>query len=194
MRAPSEAELSPGTGFAAQSFIAGPVCVLGVDAHAKPAPLEKRCFASMPVFRLGQTWDAFRDLEREVDRLFRGVNLTFQGIRFGRQFPAINVYELDDEFLLTAELPGTRSEDLEITIAGGVLRIKGRRGEQEGASEDRYRRQERFRGEWERSLTIPERVREEDLSADFTHGILRIHLPKAAAVKPRQIRVAEGSE
>ncbi len=150
--------------------------------------------ASMAVFRLGQTWDAFRDLEREVDRIFRGVNLTFQGIRLGREFPAVNVYELDGEFLLTAELPGTRSEDLEILIAGGVLTIKGKRGEQDGIPDDRYRRQERFRGEWQRSLNIPERVREEDLSAEFAHGILKIHLPKAEAIKPRQIRVAEGSE
>ena len=148
----------------------------------------------MPVFRLGQTWDAFRDLEREVDRIFRGVNLTFQGIRLGREFPAVNVYELEDEFLLTAELPGTRSEDIEITIAGGVLTIKGRRGEQDGIPDDRYRRQERFRGAWQRSLTIPERVREEELSAEFANGILKIHLPKAAALKPRQIRVAEGNE
>ncbi|MGE3317402.1 MAG: Hsp20/alpha crystallin family protein [Planctomycetaceae bacterium] len=149
----------------------------------------------MPVFRLGQqTWDAFRDLEREVDRIFRGVNLTFQGIRLGREFPAVNVYELADEFLLTAELPGTRAEDLEITIAGGVLTIKGKRGDNDGIPEDRYRRQERFRGAWQRSLSIPERVREEDLSADFSHGILKVHLPKAAAIKPRQIHIAEGSE
>jgi HSP20 family protein len=148
----------------------------------------------MAVFRLGQTWDAFRDLEREVDRIFHGVNLTFQGIRLGREFPAVNVYELDGEFLLTAELPGTRSQDLEITIAGGELTIKGKRGEQDGIPDDRYRRQERFRGEWQRSLNIPERVREEDLSAEFAHGILKIHLPKAEAIKPRQIRVAEGSE
>lgn len=147
----------------------------------------------MPVFRLGQTWDAFRDLEREVDRLFQGVNLTFQGIRFGRQFPAINVYELEGEFLLTAELPGTRPEDLELTIAGGVLTIKGKRGEQD-VPEDRFRRQERFRGSWQRSVTVPERVREEEITSDFNHGVLRIHLPKAAVIKPRQIRVAEGNE
>jgi HSP20 family protein len=150
--------------------------------------------SSMPVFRLGQTWDAFRDLEREVDRLFHGVNLTFQGIRFGRQFPAINVYELENEFLLTAELPGTRPEDLELTIAGGMLTIKGRRGEQDGVPEDRFRRQERFRGAWQRSVNVPERVREEEITSDFNQGVLKIHLPKAAELKPRQIRIAEGNE
>ncbi len=86
----------------------------------------------MPVFRFGQTWDAFRDLEREVDRLLSGVNLTLGGVRLGRQFPAMNLYELPEEFLITAELPGTRAEDLELTIADGVLTMKGRRDAPEG--------------------------------------------------------------
>ena len=66
----------------------------------------------MRVFRLGHNWsDAFSDLEREVDRLLRGVNLSIQGLRFGRQYPPVNLYELDDEYLLTAELPGVRVDD-----------------------------------------------------------------------------------
>src|SRR5687767_12438541 len=64
----------------------------------------------MPLFRFGQNWDPFGDLEREVDRLLRSVNLTFQGFRVGRQYPAVNLYELEGEYVLTAELPGTRIE------------------------------------------------------------------------------------
>ena len=68
----------------------------------------------MAVFRWGHSWGhSIGDLEGEVDRLLRGVTASFQGLRFGRQYPAINLYELDDEFLLTAELPGMRPEDLE---------------------------------------------------------------------------------
>jgi HSP20 family protein len=148
----------------------------------------------MPVFRWGQTWHAFHDLEREVDRLLSSVNLTLHGIRLRRQYPAVNLYELDHEFLLTAEVAGTRREDLEVTIAGGILTIKGKRGDVEGVPEDRFRRHERFHGAWQRSLTIPDRVQEGRLSAEFNHGILKIHLPKAEAVAPRQIPVAEGSE
>lgn len=146
----------------------------------------------MPVFRWGHAWDAFQDLEREVDRLLHSVNLTVHGVRFARQFPAVNLYELPDEFQLTAEIPGTRAEDLELTIAGGVLTIRGKRTRPEGIAEDRYRRQERFHGEWQRSVTLPERVQEEKLSAEFTNGVLRIHLPKAPQAQPRQIRVSEG--
>jgi len=148
----------------------------------------------MPVFRWGHSWDAFRDLEREVDRLFRGMNLTFQGIRMGRQYPAVNLFELQHEYLLTAELPGTRTEDIELTIAAGVLTIKGRRGNQDGVPDERYRRQERFRGSWQRSLSIPDRVHDEQMSAEFKHGVLIIHLPKAEELKPRHIPVMEGND
>lgn len=146
----------------------------------------------MPVFRWGQAWDAFRDLEREVDELLESVNLTFHGIRLGRHYPAVNLYEREDEFLLMAELPGTRVEDLELTIAGGVLTIKGQRDHPEGVSEERFRRRERFQGSWQRSLSIPDRVREEELSAEFTNGVLKVHLPKAEELKARQIPVVEG--
>ena len=146
----------------------------------------------MPVFRWGQEWTAFRDLEREVDRLFRNMHLTFHGFRLGRQFPAVNVYELEDEFLLTAEIPGTRAEDLELTIGGGILTIKGRRQDPEDVPEERFRRNERFRGVWQRQVSIPDRVRDEALRAEFTDGVLQVHLPKAEEVQPRQIPVSGG--
>ena len=146
----------------------------------------------MPVFRWGHSWDAFRDLEREVDRLLQSVNLTFQGFRFGRQFPSLNLFELEEEYLLTAELPGIRVEDLDLTIAGGVLTLKGKSHDTSAIPEERYRRQERVRGVWQRAITLPERVQEEKLSAELNLGILKIHLPKAEAVIPRQIQVADG--
>lgn len=148
----------------------------------------------MAVFRWGHSWEAFRDLEREVDRLMQGVNLSIQGVRIGRQYPAVNLYELEDEFLLTSELPATRPEDLELTVAGGILTIKGTRADHAEIPEERFRRQERPQGPWQRSLSLPERVQEENLTAEFNHGVLRIHLPKAAETQPRRIPVSDGNE
>jgi len=148
----------------------------------------------MPIFKWGHSWNPIHDLEREVDRLLKGMSLGFQGVRLGREYPAINLYELDDEFLLTAELPGTHAEDLELTVVGGIMTIKGKRSDLDGVPDDRFRRQERFRGSWQRSLSIPERIREEMLSAEFNNGILKIRLPKADELKPRQIPIAEGSD
>lgn len=147
----------------------------------------------MPVFRWGQAWDPFRDLEREVDRLLASVSLSFSGIRFGREYPPVNVYETDDGLLLTAELPGTRPEDLEVLVADGVLTLRGRRTGADGVPDDRYRRQERLRGNWQRSLTLPERIEEDRMSAEFTNGVLKVRLPKAPATTPRQIPVSDGN-
>jgi HSP20 family protein len=147
----------------------------------------------MAIFRWGHAWDAFHDLEQEVDRLLAGVSLSFQGVRFGRQYPAVNVYDLETELLITAEIPGIKSEDLELTVADSVLTLRGKRAGTEGVPDERYRRQERPRGSWQRSLSLPERIQEDQLSAEFNNGVLKIHLPKAPNSQPRQIRITEGN-
>lgn len=147
----------------------------------------------MPVFRWGRAWEQLGDLEREVDQLMRSVNLSLQGVRLGRQFPPINIYELDDAYLLTAELPGVLAEDFELTIQSGVLTLQGRREDPEGIHEDRFRRQERFNGAWKRSLTLPERIDEERPSAKFDNGVLKVLLPKLAETPVRRIPVEDGN-
>jgi HSP20 family protein len=148
----------------------------------------------MPIFRWGHSWNTLRDLEREVDRLLQGVTLAFPGVRLGQPYPAMNLYERENEFLMTAELPGVKSEDLELTIAGGMLTIKGSRNDSPAIPDDRFRRSERFRGSWQRTIPIPDRVQHEALTAEFNNGILKIHLPKAEEVSPRQIPVVEGND
>lgn len=147
----------------------------------------------MPIFRWGHSWNTFRDLEREVDRLLQGVTLAFPGVRLGQPYPAMNLYERETEFLMTAELPGVRSEDLELTVGGGLLTIKGNRNDSPEIPEERFRRSERFRGSWQRTIPLPDRVKQDELTAEFNNGILRIHLPKAEDVSPRQIPVVEGN-
>ncbi|HEX6984106.1 MAG TPA: Hsp20/alpha crystallin family protein, partial [Planctomycetaceae bacterium] len=58
--------------------------------------------------------------------------------------------------------------------------------------EHRFRRSERFRGEWQRSVSLPDRIREEELTATFTDGVLKVRLPKGVQTPPRQIAVTEG--
>ena len=93
----------------------------------------------MPVFRWGQAWDAFQDLEREVDRLLQGVNLTLHA-RSTRRFPLINLLDEGERYLLTAEIPGVELSDLDLTAANGVLTIKGVRKAPPEAREDSFRR------------------------------------------------------
>lgn len=143
----------------------------------------------MAVFRWGHAFDAFRDLEREVDRLMR--SLTLEGFRIGRPFPAVNIYELESEILLTAELPGVAADDLELSVANGVLTIAVSRGDAKSVAEERYRRSERPIGHWERTFSLPSKVLDEEMYAELNHGVLKLHLPKAPAEEPRKIPVTE---
>ncbi len=147
----------------------------------------------MPVFRWGESWDPFRDLERHVDRLLEGLSLPIPLIRFERQYPPVNLYEMESEYLVTAELPGTSAENLELSVSDGVLTLKGKRPAPAGVADEQFRRHERVWGSWERSMNIPERVQEEKVSAEFTDGILKIHFPKAPEAKARQIQVVQGN-
>lgn len=142
----------------------------------------------MPVFRLGQNWDPLHDLEREVDRLLRGVNLTIQGVRWADRYPLLNLYECEDRFLLTSEIPGTELSDLEVTVANGVLTLRGER-KSRAVSDESFRRQERFRGSWQRSISLPDRVEADELTASLTDGVLTITLPKAKQTQLRHIPV-----
>jgi HSP20 family protein len=147
----------------------------------------------MPVFRWRDSWEPFRDLERQVDRLLESLPFPFPVLRLERQFPAVNLYELDDEYLLTAELPGTLSENLELTMGAGVLTLKGQRPAPSGVADEQFRRHERVWGSWERAINVPDRVQEDKVAAEFADGILKIHLPKLPEIKPRQIQVAQGT-
>lgn len=146
----------------------------------------------MPIFRWGSAFDAFRDLEREMDHLLHSVNMAFEGLRIGRPFPAVNIYELEGEYLLTAELPGTQVEDLDLSVSSGVLKIRGSRTPSPEIAEHQFRRSERPQGQWERSFTLPERVQEDQLHAELQNGVLFLHLPKAPSTVPRQIPVSNG--
>ena len=144
----------------------------------------------MPLFRFGQTWSPLRDLEQEVDGLLRSVNLTFHNLRVGRQYPPVNLYELADEYILTAELPGMKAEELELAVASGVLTLAGRRDAAADVPEHCFRRSERFRGVWQRAFSLPDRVQEDALTASFTDGVLKVRLPKGQALPPRHIPIS----
>jgi len=133
-------------------------------------------------------WDPFRDLQREVGRLFESLE-PLQPWRLTRQYPAINLYDAGDRYLLSAQLPGMIPEDLDLTITGETLTMKGDRKRAEGVSEESYRRQERQFGRWTRTVSLPDRVDSAQVSASFNDGILTVLLPKAEGAKPRHITV-----
>ena len=144
----------------------------------------------MPIFRWGSALDAFRDLEREVDRWVRGVDIVFENRRFGRPFPSLNLYEIGNEYLITAELPGCVAEDLDLSVANGIVTIRGTRTAPGEIPEENYRRSERASGSWERTISVPERIDDDAIRAELTDGLLKLSLPKAPSAVRKQIHIA----
>lgn len=133
-------------------------------------------------------WDPFRELHREVGRIFDSLE-PFQRFRHIRQFPPVNFYDAGESYVLSAQLPGVSPEEVELSIAGETLTMRGERKRPEGVKDDNYRRQERTMGRWARTITLPDRVDSAQVSASFTNGILTVTLPKAESARPRHITV-----
>jgi HSP20 family protein len=136
-------------------------------------------------------WDPFRELQREVGRILESFD-PFQVARRVPVYPPMNLYDAVDRYILTAQLPGITPGDIDLTITGEKVTMHGERNRPEGIKDDSYRRQERPMGRWSRTVTLPDRVEGEQVSASFSGGILTISLPKAEGAKPRHITVMAG--
>ena len=112
----------------------------------------------------------------------------------GASLPVIdlNVHERADAFLIEACVPGLKPEDLDLTIQDNVLTITGEIRQAQQAEGTTTHRAERRYGRFSRSISLPTQVKNDAVSATLEHGILRLEVPKAEAVKPRKITVQVG--
>jgi len=137
-------------------------------------------------------FDPFRDittLRDEMNRLFsRAVG---EGVGSGSAWtPAVDIFDTEDAIVLRAELPGLKTDDIDIEVDENVLTLKGERRFEEQVEEGRYYRLERAYGSFQRSVTLPQGVKADEISATFDNGVLSVRVPKADEVKPRKIAVA----
>lgn len=107
----------------------------------------------------------------------------------GQLPPAIDMYETDDAVVLTAAVPGVRSEDLQLTITGQTLTLRGENQPAPDISPEQYVYRERRYGGFQRQIALPVRVESDKAEATFDNGILTLRIPKAAEVQPRRIEV-----
>ncbi len=131
-------------------------------------------------------------LRREMNRLVEGVSgRPFSGIPGfeTRLFPLLNVRDTRDSFVVTAEIPGMKTDDLEIKIEGDTLTLKGERKPEDMTAEVSYHRRERAKGIFQRSLTLPGKVDPDKVNATYKNGVLTVTLVKEKAAVPRQIAV-----
>ncbi len=135
-------------------------------------------------------WEPMREmmtLREAMDRLFddaftRPISINNWGM------PALDMYQTDDHVVVKAALPGLKADDVQISITGDVLTLKGQYKQEEIKDATYQIREQRF-GAFERSVMLPSEVQSDKAKAEFENGILTISLPKAEAVKPRTITV-----
>jgi len=125
-------------------------------------------------------------LSTEFDRLFGRM---FDAPVAQRWVPAMDLTEAEDHYLLKADLPGLSEEDISIEVEHGQLTVSGEREAEHERSEEGWHRIERSFGKFSRTLTLPEGVDADAVTAEFDKGVLNVRIPKPEQVKPRRIEV-----
>jgi HSP20 family protein len=125
-------------------------------------------------------------LQEELDRFF-GKPLSDLGLTGSNVFPPVNVFTDQDGFVIQAEVPGIKSEQLHAQVENGRLTISGERVPQHADAS--YHRRERSYGKFSRTLQLPRDLDTEQVRAELRNGLLTIRIPRHAASKPRQISV-----
>ena len=144
-------------------------------------------------------WEPLRELttlQNEMNRLFGSVFDTppqGNGGTLRRWMPAMDLVETGDHFVLRADLPGMSEEDVNIEVEERVLTISGERKAEHTEGKDGYHRVERAFGSFSRSLTLPEGVDAESVSASFDRGVLEVQIPKPEQRKPRKVSIGVGN-
>ena len=138
-------------------------------------------------------WEPARELATmEVDRLHRMFdNLFGENLQRGWT-PAVDIYETDaNEFVLKAELPDVKREDINLTVENNVLTVRGERKFSDEVKRDNYHRIERHYGSFSRSFTVPPTLDTSRIVASFKDGVLTIRMPQREEARPKQIEVGE---
>ena len=137
-------------------------------------------------------WEPAREvdtLQSEVNRVFDAFFGNGSGARAHRWVPAMDLVETEESLVLRADLPGLSKDDVDLEVKDGVLTVSGeRKAEHEEKSEGFYRVERAF-GRFSRSLTIPDGVEAEGITADFNEGVLEVRIPKPAERQPHRIAI-----
>ena len=137
--------------------------------------------------------DPFKELDRiqdEINRIFDFPRFSeSEGIFDRAGSPALDVVENTDNYIVRCDLPGVEQKNLEVSVEGDVLTIKGEKKYEKKEKDARYYRNELWEGSFQRTLSLPVGVDTEKVDAELKDGILTITLPKKEEHKPKQITV-----
>jgi HSP20 family protein len=145
-------------------------------------------------------WEPLREfstLQNEMNRLF---NTVFDAPSAGnsgtlrRWMPAMDLVETADHFVLRADLPGVSEDDVKIEFEDGTLTVSGERRSEHESKDEGYYRVERAFGLFSRSLTLPQGIDPEAVTASFDRGVLEVSIPKPEERKPRRIEIGSAGQ
>jgi len=137
-------------------------------------------------------WEPVREmmtLREAMDRLFDDAFTRPLSVSGVSAMPAIDMYQTDEEVVVKATLPGLTADDVDITVTGETLTLRGEYKQETEEKQATYHIREQRSGSFERSLLLPTDVKADKASANFENGVLTIAMPIAEEVKPRSITI-----
>ena len=138
-------------------------------------------------------WKELEDVEKRLSALWGRPQGKVEGqkeaISVAEWSPLVDITEDEKEYLIKAELPEVKREDVKLTVQDNVLAISGERRYEKEEKNKKYHRVERAYGNFLRSFTLPEDADGSKVSAEYKDGILKVHLPKSEKATPKSIEV-----
>src|ERR1043166_6898788 len=163
---------------------------LGLAVHIEPAAKRK-------TMNTLTRWDPFKEMEDLQGRFAKFFGLTQprvgnegrEALTVAEWAPSVDITEDDKEYLVKADLPEVKKEDVRLTVQDDVMSISGERKYEKEEKGKKYHRVERAYGSFMRSFTLPEDADGSKVSAEYKEGVLKVHLPKSEKTKPKSIEV-----
>jgi HSP20 family protein len=134
-------------------------------------------------------WNLLDQLQQELE-LSRGDKSGEGAVATAEWAPAVDIKEEVDKFVIHADIPGVKPEDIEVSMEAGVLTVKGEKESEAKTKKEGYKRVERTYGSFYRRFSLPDTADGDAINAKCKHGVLEIIIPKREAVKPKRISVA----
>jgi len=137
-------------------------------------------------------WEPFRDmlnLRADMDRFYKSFFGGLPDEQEGFWAPVVDIVEDKDNYIVKAEIPGMKKEDIKVTVRDNILAISGERSSETGEKDKTYHRIERSYGKFSRTIALPSAVDQSKIKAAYKDGVLHITLPKPESVKPKHVDV-----
>ena len=142
-------------------------------------------------------WDPFSDMDAMFNRVLGGNLPRWPRLALGSDegrklewSPSSDISETDKEYVIRAELPAVKKEDVQVTFEDGMITIKGERKQQKEDKNEKYHRVESFYGSFERTFSLPENVNSDAISCESKDGILTVHIPKTESPKQKAKQIS----